>query len=165
MPVEAAGVEVDVEIEDPAWAAHLPDVETLVVAAATAALSPTRTGTVTVLLTDDEAVADLNGRFRGREGPTNVLSFPAAASARPHLGDLALALGICEAEARAQGKPLAHHLQHLVAHGVLHLVGFDHQSDEEAEVMEARERQVLASLGIADPYAVPDDPVPVRPEH
>jgi probable rRNA maturation factor len=117
------------------------------------------------LLTDDEAVADLNGRFRGREGPTNVLSFPAAASARPHLGDLALALGICEAEARAQGKPLAHHLQHLVAHGVLHLVGFDHQSDEEAEVMEARERQVLASLGIADPYAVPDDPVPVRPEH
>ena len=71
--------------------------------------------------------------------------------ARPHLGDLALALGVCVAEAEAQGKPLAHHLQHLVAHGALHLVGFDHQSDDEAEIMETRERQVLAGLGIPDP--------------
>jgi probable rRNA maturation factor len=93
-----------------------------------------------------------------------VLSFPAAPSARPHLGDLALALGVCVREAGTQGKPLAHHLQHLVAHGVLHLVGFDHQSDDEAEVMEARERVILAGLGVPDPYAAPDDPVPVHPE-
>jgi len=165
MPRGPAGVEIEIEIEDAAWTERLPDLEVLVVAVATAALGPTRSGTVTVLLTDNSAVADLNARFRGREGPTNVLSFPAAASARPHLGDLALALGVCEGEARAQGKSLAHHLQHLVAHGVLHLVGFDHTSDEEAEVMEAREREILAGLGIADPYAVPDDPAAVHPEH
>ena len=157
-------IEIDVEIEADGWTGHLPDVEALVVAAATAALAPDHPGALTVLLTDNAAVAELNTRFRGREGPTNVLSFPAATSARPHLGDLALALEVCEAEARAQGKTLAHHLQHLVAHGALHLVGFDHQSDEEAEIMEARERRILAGLGIADPYAVPDDPVAVHPE-
>ena len=157
-------LEIDVEIEADGWIERLPDVEALVVAVVTAALAPDPAGAVTVLLADNAAVADLNARFRGREGPTNVLSFPAAETARPHLGDLALALEVCEAEARAKGKSLAHHLQHLVAHGVLHLVGFDHQSDAEAEIMEARERRILAGLGIADPYAVPDDPVPVHPE-
>ena len=157
-------IEVEVEIEDAAWTALLPEVEALAEAAARAALASDHTGAVTILLADDAAVADLNARFRGRTGPTNVLSFPAAASARPHLGDLALALGVCLAEAAAQGKPLGHHLQHLVAHGALHLVGFDHQSDDEAEIMEARERQVLAGLGVPDPYAAPDDPAPVHPE-
>ena len=164
MPRTSAAVEIDVEIEDAGWTDRLPDVEALVVAVARAALDPDQSGAVTVLLTDNAAVAELNLQFRGRDGATNVLSFPAAASARPHLGDLALALGVCEAEARVQGKPLAHHLQHLVAHGVLHLVGFDHQSDGEAEIMEARERRILASLGIVDPYAVPDDPSPARTE-
>jgi probable rRNA maturation factor len=155
---------VEVEIEADGWLAHLPGVEALVEAAAVAALQPEHAGAVTVLLTGDDEVAELNQQFRGREGPTNVLSFPAAPSARPHLGDLALALGVCVREAGTQGKPLAHHLQHLVAHGVLHLVGFDHQSDDEAEVMEARERVILAGLGVPDPYAAPDDPVPVHPE-
>jgi len=105
-----------------------------------------------ILLTDDETVRDLNARFRDRDKPTNVLSFPAAANPEGHLGDIALAYGVCAREALEQGKPLAHHLQHLVAHGVLHLLGYDHMSDDEAETMEGLERVVLAGLGAPDPY-------------
>ncbi len=114
---------------------------------------------ITLLLTDASTVRELNARFRGRDAATNVLSFPAAPSAAPHLGDVALAFGVCADEARAQGKPLAHHLQHLVAHGVLHLLGWDHQDEAEAEAMEATERAILAALGVPDPYA---DPTPGR---
>jgi probable rRNA maturation factor len=81
-----------------------------------------------------------------------VLSFPAAESAFPHLGDLVLAQGVCAAEAEAQGKSLADHLAHLIVHGVLHLLGRDHEIEAEAEAMEAEERTILASLGVADPY-------------
>jgi probable rRNA maturation factor len=109
-------------------------------------------GDVVVLLTDDETVRDLNARFRGKDAATNVLSFPAHDTAHGHLGDIALAHGICAREAAEQGKTLAAHLQHLVAHGVLHLVGYDHEDDAEAEVMEDLERRVLASLGLPDPY-------------
>jgi len=149
---------VDVEIEDDAWGVALEDVASLAEAAASAALTGEAEGEVIVLLTGDDAIAELNQRFRDRAGPTNVLSFPAAMTARPHLGDIALAFGVCAREARAQGKPLAHHLQHLVAHGALHLVGFDHQTDDEALVMEAREREILARLNVPDPYASTDDP-------
>ncbi|MDY6923115.1 MAG: rRNA maturation RNase YbeY [Pseudomonadota bacterium] len=142
---------IEVEIEDAAWTAALPDAAALVERAASAALG-TVAGDVVVLLTDDAAVQDLNGRFRERDRPTNVLSFPAAASAAPHLGDLVLALGVCAAEAAAQGKTLADHLSHLTVHGVLHLLGRDHEADGEAEEMEAEERTILASLGVADPY-------------
>ena len=106
-----------------------------------------------ILLADDEAMRDLNARFRDKDVPTNVLSFPAAPSAAPHLGDVALGFEVCAAEAWAQGKPLAHHLIHLVAHGVLHLVGYDHEDEAEGEVMETLERDVLAGLGVPDPYA------------
>jgi probable rRNA maturation factor len=82
-----------------------------------------------------------------------VLSFPAPENPERHLGDIALAYGVCASEADEQGKTLADHLQHLVAHGVLHLTGFDHETDAEAEAMEARERVILASLGVSDPYA------------
>jgi probable rRNA maturation factor len=144
---------IEVEIEDPAWSAALPDAEALVVAAGQAALQAAgEEGEVAVLLTGDEALAELNARFRDKAGPTNVLSFPAPASARPHLGDVALAHGVCAREGREQGKPLKHHLMHLVAHGVLHLVGYDHQTESEAKDMEALERRVLAGLGAPDPY-------------
>jgi probable rRNA maturation factor len=93
----------------------------------------------------------LNARFRGKDAATNVLSFPAP-GADAGLGDVALALGVCEREAAEQGKTLADHLTHLTAHGVLHLLGYDHESDAEAEAMEARERAILAGLGVADPY-------------
>lgn len=147
---------IHIEVEDESWTAALPSVEAVISAAAAAALKaggaalePTE---LTVLLADDATVADLNGRFRDKQGPTNVLSFPAPESARPHLGDIALAHGVCAAEAAAQGKPLANHLSHLVAHGVLHLLGWDHQSDDEAEAMERLEREILAGLAIPDPY-------------
>lgn len=147
---------IHIEVEDESWTAALPSVEVVINAAAAAALKaggaalePTE---LTVLLADDATVADLNGRFRDKQGPTNVLSFPAPESARPHLGDIALAHGVCAAEAAAQGKPLGNHLSHLVAHGVLHLLGWDHQSDDEAEAMERLEREILAGLAIPDPY-------------
>lgn len=108
---------------------------------------------LTLLLTDDESVRELNRDFRQKDAPTNVLSFPAPPNPEHSLGDIALAFGVCAREAAEQGKPLAHHLQHLVIHGVLHLLGFDHIGDDEAEVMEDLERAVLAGLGVPDPYA------------
>ena len=156
---------IEVEIDDPAWTAALPNAAVLAERAAEAALGPSgagATGDVAVLLTGDTAIAALNADFRGKAGPTNVLSFPAAPSARPHLGDVALAFGVCAREAVEQGKSLGAHLMHLVAHGVLHLVGYDHETDAEAETMEALERQLMRGLGAPDPYetecpAGPDD--------
>lgn len=142
---------IEVEIEDEAWTAALPLAATVVERAASAALGAAQ-GDLVVLLTDDAAVRDLNARFRAKDRPTNVLSFPAAVSAAPHLGDLVLAYGVCAAEAAAQGKSLADHLSHLTVHGVLHLLGRDHEAEAEAEAMEAEERAILASLGVADPY-------------
>jgi len=150
---------IAVEIEDDAWSAALPDVAARVTRAAAAALAAAgAAGEVVVLLTDDAAQAGLNARFREREGSTNVLSFPAAPAILPPgtpapLGDLSLAYGVCAAEAEAQGKTLADHLTHLVVHGALHLLGRDHLDEAEAEAMEAEERAILASLGVADPYA------------
>jgi probable rRNA maturation factor len=144
----------EVELEDTAWTAALPDAETLVLEAADATLaSEGAVGEgVTLLLTDDATIRDLNRRFRQRDQPTNVLSFPAPQNPERFLGDIALAYGVCAREAKEQGKPLKHHLQHLVAHGVLHLLGYDHVSDAQAEEMENLERAVLAGLGIPDPY-------------
>lgn len=147
---------IEVEVEDAAWSAALPDVAATVERAATAALGAVE-GDVVVLLTDDASVQDLNARFRDRGRPTNVLSFPAAESAFPHLGDLVLAHGVCAAEAESQGKSLADHLAHLTVHGVLHLLGRDHEDEAEAEAMEAEERTILASLGVADPYKADAD--------
>ena len=148
---------IEIEVEDEAWIAALPDAATLVERAATAALGAVE-GDVVILLTDDAAVHDLNARFRDRDQPTNVLSFPAAESAAPHLGDLVLAHGVCAAEAAAQGKTLADHLTHLTVHGVLHLLGRDHVDEAEAEAMEGEERTLLASLGVADPYRPHEPP-------
>lgn len=152
---------IEVEIEDDAWAAALGDPAGVARSAAEAALAgAAREGDVVVLLTDDASIAELNQGFRGKAGPTNVLSFPAPESARPHLGDVAVAYGVCAREADVQGKALQHHMLHLVAHGVLHLVGYDHETDSEAEVMEALERRVLAGLGAPDPYAPAPDEAP-----
>lgn len=148
---------IEVEVEDLAWTGALPEAEALVERAARAALGRAG-GDIVVLLTDDAAVRDLNARFRDRDRPTNVLSFPAPDSAAPHLGDLVLAFGTCAAEARSQGKTLADHLSHLTVHGVLHLLGRDHEVEAEAEAMEAEERSILASLGVSDPYSADDLP-------
>jgi probable rRNA maturation factor len=153
---------IDIEVEDAAWTAAVPDAEELVRIAAEAALrtlssSPAKAGkelgSVTFLLTDDASVRELNAQFRDKDAATNVLSFPAPPNPEDHLGDVALAYGVCAREAAEQGKPLGHHLQHLTVHGVLHLLGYDHIGDDEAEAMEGLERAVLAGLGVPDPYA------------
>ena len=144
---------IEVEVEDDAWR-EMAEVEAIVTRAAQAALPPSPSGkrSLDILLAADETLRELNARFRGKDAPTNVLSFPAPRSAEPHLGDVALAHGVCTREAAAQGKTLADHLSHLVVHGVLHLLGYDHEADGEAQTMEGLERAVLAGLGIADPY-------------
>jgi probable rRNA maturation factor len=158
---------IEVQIEDAGWRVLLPRAEALAMAAAKASLAALPNpspGDLVILLTSDAAVRDLNARFRGKDQPTNVLSFPAGDNPHGHLGDIALALGVCAAEARAQNKPLADHLRHLVAHGVLHLVGYDHQDDGEAEAMEGLEREILAGLGVRDPYAQERDGAGSPPE-
>jgi probable rRNA maturation factor len=149
---------VEVEIEDDGWTVDLPDATAIAEHAGQAVLDELAPADgeapgVVVLLTSDDALADLNQRFRGKGGPTNVLSFPASANPEDHLGDVALAHGVCVREAAEQGKGLDQHLAHLVVHGVLHLLGYDHETDGEAEAMEALERSILESLGVPDPYA------------
>lgn len=110
-----------------------------------------------IVLSDNETVQGLNRQFRGKDKPTNVLSFPTDAadwqpSEPPYLGDIILATETLSAEAEAQQKPVAHHLQHLVLHGLLHLWGYDHLTPAEAEIMETLEISLLKALNIPDPY-------------
>lgn len=113
-------------------------------------------GSVVVALTDDAGIHVLNRQRRGRDAPTNVLSFPAPPGFgdpdTPNLGDIVIAYETVVREAEEEGKPFAHHLAHLSVHGFLHLIGFDHENGAEAERMEGRERAALARLGIPDPY-------------
>lgn len=125
-------------------------------------------GEICVALSSDAQVAELNASYRGKAAPTNVLSFPAIpmlpVEGEPRfLGDVVLALETMQREAADLELPLEHHMQHLVVHGLLHLLGYDHETDEEAQAMECLEVRILARLGIADPYAAvrPIDP----PEH
>ncbi len=111
-------------------------------------------GGLTILLADDETLRALNRRFRRKNKPTNVLSFQAEANVEGYLGDVALAYGVTRAEARASKKRFSDHAAHLVVHGVLHLLGFDHETAREAKVMEPLETALLAQMGIADPYAL-----------
>lgn len=105
---------------------------------------------LTILLSDDAHLKELNALFRGRDKATNVLSFPAGAA--DYLGDVAIAHGVAAREARTEGKSFAAHAAHLAVHGVLHLLGYDHEKEREAAVMEALEARILVRLGIADPY-------------
>lgn len=143
-------LEVDLIVEAEAWSGLE---EVLTEALQAAAAGEGQAGTVAVLLADDAAVAALNQQFRGKAGPTNVLSFPPAAGEGAFLGDIALAAETIALEAENQGKSFANHASHLVVHGFLHLIGYDHIAPDDAERMEARERAILAALGIADPYA------------
>ena len=147
---------IEIEVEAEAWTGAVPDAEAVVDRAAKAALGAVE-GDIVILLTDDGSVRELNARFRDKDRPTNVLSFPAPENAAPHLGDIVLAYGVCATEAEAQGKTLADHLSHLVVHGVLHLLGRDHEDDGEAEEMETEEREILAQIGVADPYSAEQD--------
>jgi probable rRNA maturation factor len=118
------------------------------------AMLPTRGGELAIVLTDDSAIRLLNRQWRGVNKATNVLSFPTQDSCGqpPLIGDIVLAHETIAREARDEGKPFAHHLAHLTVHGFLHLLGYDHQRDSDAETMEAVERKILRRLAIPDPY-------------
>ena len=112
---------------------------------------------LSVVFTDDAHIRALNAGWRSKDKPTNVLSFPAfpavgSGTLPPMLGDVVLAAETVAAEALHEGKPLANHMTHLIVHGILHLIGYDHEIDAEAEMMEQAERRILASLAIPDPY-------------
>lgn len=151
---------VDVIVESALWN-ELPQAEQIVrgaIAQAITALNGRTDTELAVLLTDDAAIGRLNATWRGLDKPTNVLSFPAAeAPDSHHLGDIAIAFETTAREASDEGKPLAHHVAHLAVHGFLHLVGYDHESDAEAETMEQLERDILARLNVPDPYLAPAD--------
>lgn len=150
---------IDCIIEDGAWDTLDPEAlaERCLAAVMAEAPHPELRRVTTALFTSDEAVRSLNARWRGKDKPTNVLSFPAdpvpglPEEAQP-LGDLALAYGTCAREADEKGLAIGDHTAHLVVHGLLHLIGYDHLAEDEAEVMEDLERRVLARMGIADPY-------------
>lgn len=157
-----APLDIGISVEAGAW----PDEERLellvrdAVSAALAelGLAPPAGCELGVVFTGDEAIRDLNFRWRGKDRPTNVLSFPvlplrAGAPLPPMLGDIVLAFETVDREAQAEGKPFEAHLCHLIVHGFLHLLGYDHEGETDAEVMEGSERRILARLAIPDPYA------------
>lgn len=147
------------------WDAALADSDELLRRTATATWNVVGAGAaeLSILLTDDARTRILNRDFRGMDRPTNVLSFPAedeGAPGRPRLlGDVVLSLETVRREADEQSKPLADHLCHLTVHGILHLLGHDHQSESQSSAMEALEVEILRGLGIPDPYAAVDQPV------
>lgn len=168
-------IEVAVSRADP-WP-EATDWEGLATRAVGAALAQTPHGEwavadvtieVSIKLTDNEEVQALNRAYRQKDKPTNVLSFPMVQAdlldglansddGEVLLGDIVLAFGVCTDEAIARDIPLTDHVSHLIVHGLLHLIGYDHEGDADAGKMESIERDALAGLGIADPYSVCED--------
>ena len=158
------GVFVDVSLSCEAWLAACPEIEAVAAAAARAALAEPalpacQPVVVGIVLTDDAEQRRLNRKYRGKDAATNVLSFPLADPAAPSpagspilLGDVVLAYETVAREAAEQHKKLPDHLSHLVVHGVLHLLGLDHETDAEAAAMEAREVEIITGLGMPAPY-------------
>jgi probable rRNA maturation factor len=145
-----SGAPIQFVVEAAAWRGHRGLLPKLKAAAAAAKRSARLAGGFTILLADDARLKKLNWEFRGKNKPTNVLSFPS--QEKNYGGDIALAYGVTSAEAAAAKKSFADHARHLVVHGVLHLAGYDHLEDSQAGVMEPLETRILARLGIADPY-------------
>ena len=164
MPESPIGVDcaidIDMAVEDGDWPPEdmLYELSKRAVAGAMAVVTDIEEGqTVSLLFTDDEEIRDLNARFRNKDKPTNVLSFPGPEGSQipgipPHLGDIALAYETIIREAESEGKSFEHHLIHLIVHGFLHLAGYDHEDAEEADEMEGLERLILQGLAISDPY-------------
>jgi probable rRNA maturation factor len=162
-PVSSALPLTEVLVVADCWQTE-PDAEAVIhraiEAAAEFAEADVGEAALAVMLTDDSGIRTLNSNWRGVDKPTNVLSFPAlqapvgAPSDAPRmLGDIAIAYETTRKEADDEAKPFDHHLSHLAVHGFLHLIGYDHENDDDAEAMEGLEREILAQLGIPDPYA------------
>jgi probable rRNA maturation factor len=152
---------IDIQRHAPSWR-RVPGATATARKAASAALALSGVAVhpqaaLAIALADDAMVRAANRDFRAADKPTNVLSFPAGPPERLatalFLGDVIVAYETVAGEAEAEGKPILHHLAHLIAHGVLHLLGYDHMTKAEAETMERREALILASLGLPDPYA------------
>ena len=166
-------LELDVIVDVPAWLDALPTAEAICRRSAAAAFHAAGAAVpeaeaeaeaeASVVLSNDACIKTLNAAWRGKDEATNVLAFPAAdvpqaraaGPLQPPLiiGDVIIALETAAAEARVEGKDLGDHLSHLVVHGMLHLLGYNHQTGDEADEMESLEVAVLASVGVADPYA------------
>ncbi len=160
------GDNLDILVDAPAWTTEIDNIEAMCRAAIRAALAVApayrRGQAISVLLTDDAAMRRFNLSYRGQDKATNVLSFPARAEAEdagvenlgqpPWLGDIAVGLEAAMREAEDEDKPLADHVCHLIVHGTLHLLGYDHEDDADARIMERLEAQVLVGLGVPDPY-------------
>ena len=169
-----SGPEIIISIEAGPWAEKIAGVEERCQRVAAIALStgaalledlPLERAELSLVLADDAMVQELNRQYRGQDKPTNVLSFaalddedaPEPTDGPLLLGDVIIAYETTAAEAEAEGKSLSDHLSHLVVHGVLHLLGFDHMEEDEAEEMEGLESSILGMLGIADPYRTDDE--------
>ena len=139
-------------VEDPKWRTHRGLAARLTSAAEAARKAVRQKGGFTIHLAGDRKLRALNHNFRGKDKPTNVLSFPGADG---YAGDIALAYGVTKKEAKAAGKTVADHATHLVVHGVLHLAGHDHERPKQAREMEGLEVKILGRLGVPDPYAAP----------
>ncbi|MER8809700.1 rRNA maturation RNase YbeY [Mesorhizobium australicum] len=153
-------VEIDISVEAGDWPdeASLTRLVDRAVEAAFAETGATGHSELSIVFSDDAHIRTLNAGWRGKDKPTNVLSFPAFPPAKgrplpPMLGDIVLAAETVAREAALEEKLLENHISHLVIHGLLHLMGHDHETDAEAEEMEAIERAALARLAIPDPYA------------
>ena len=151
---KSAAVPIEVQIDDPSWrvlgSSLIAEVRRAAKLALTRADGVRQGAGLTLLLTSDLRVQALNRQYRGKDKPTNVLSFPSRSAG--YLGDIAIAYGVTAGEAKAAKLPLLHHVLHLTVHGVLHLLDYDHESQSDAEIMEGLEAEVLAEMDIPNPY-------------
>ena len=146
-------IELDLRIAAEDWSSAIPNLtETCQRALDAGATQMATEGEVSLLLTDDAEIQTLNRDWRDKDKPTDVLSFPSTEMDRPFLGDIAVSLGVTRTDAEIKQIALDQHLSHLIIHGLLHLLGHDHNDDTEAAEMERLEIAALASLGWPDPY-------------
>ena len=156
----AAAPAIDIQVASPLWQAQPRAEQTVRAAIDAAAALSTADGEVSILLTDDKAIRALNRDWRGIDKATNVLSFPAPAAtpgASPKmLGDIVMAYETLAQECDQEGRIFLHHLAHLAVHGFLHLIGYDHQTDAQADAMEGLESKIMARMNLPDPYLARD---------
>lgn len=158
----ASAPSIDIQLQSPLWKAEPAAEQTVrdAIAAAAAALA-TADGEVSILLTDDAAIVKLNRDWRGIDKPTNVLSFPApktttTSGGAAMLGDIVIAYETLRRECDDEGRVFLHHLAHLTVHGFLHLIGYDHQTDSDADAMEGLESKIMTRMKMPDPYLARD---------